>query len=463
MTNMLRQGVVERATISSGGGGVTSLNALTGALSLTSVDSSITITPTGSTIDLKSVLWNGQANLMTGLFGDSLLRYSSVSNAWVNLGPPSKGNYYLQWTTGGGISWVVQPSTSTPSWSGVLTQGSTSGGVNPRLSTTDRLEFRDANKYIYSDATTSLTVVSDGAITFTPSTNVIITEAKNIQFGTTTGTKIGTATTQKIGFYNATPIVQPFAMSPVTALTNLGLLASPTAITLAQGGTNSTSLTANRMLYSDATSILSASTAIYNVALASVTPIMNFSAASSSLKGFALTGAASNGTSDTEGVFIGLSNNGSGNRQIQIGDTNGANSDPCLRAVFLSGFLILDAVSKDGITRNDLYMATDTSNLIDQGNFILNNVGKAIYIKEGAGGFLGQTTLSSGTVTITISGLTTSDRAFVQLATTGGTLGNGYKAACTANTLTITSVVAAGTTQTLDTSTINYIIYRPAP
>ncbi len=70
----------------------------------------------------------------------------------------------------------------------------------------------------------------------------------------------------------------------------------------------------------------------------------------------------------------------------------------------------------------------------------------------------GSVTLVSGTKAVTISGLTSSNQAFIQLKTTGGTLGNGYKAVCTTGTLTITSVVAAGTTQTLDTSTLNYLV-----
>lgn len=69
--------------------------------------------------------------------------------------------------------------------------------------------------------------------------NFTLDDAKNIILGTSTGTKIGTGTTQKIGFYNATPVVQQTG-NPVTALTTLGLLASPTAITVAQGGTGAT-------------------------------------------------------------------------------------------------------------------------------------------------------------------------------------------------------------------------------
>jgi hypothetical protein len=52
-------------------------------------------------------------------------------------------------------------------------------------------------------------------------------DGKNMVFGTTNGTKIGTATSQKIGFWNATPIVQPSG-DILTALQNLGLVASPT-------------------------------------------------------------------------------------------------------------------------------------------------------------------------------------------------------------------------------------------
>lgn len=50
---------------------------------------------------------------------------------------------------------------------------------------------------------------------------------KNLIFGTGTGTKIGTSTSQKLAFYNSAPIVQPSG-NVSTALSNLGLIASPT-------------------------------------------------------------------------------------------------------------------------------------------------------------------------------------------------------------------------------------------
>ena len=52
-------------------------------------------------------------------------------------------------------------------------------------------------------------------------------DATNIVFNATTGTKLGTATTQKLAFYNSTPIAQPTG-SVITALTNLGLVGTPT-------------------------------------------------------------------------------------------------------------------------------------------------------------------------------------------------------------------------------------------
>lgn len=54
-----------------------------------------------------------------------------------------------------------------------------------------------------------------------------MTDATNIVLDTTTGTKIGTATTQKLAFYNSTPIVKPTG-DVATALSNLGLVATPT-------------------------------------------------------------------------------------------------------------------------------------------------------------------------------------------------------------------------------------------
>lgn len=97
------------------------------------------------------------------------------------------------------------------------------------------------------------------------------------------------------------------------------------------------------------------------------------------------------------------------------------------------------------------------------GNLVLATAGNKIFIKEGTDGSVGQTTLVSGTKAITINGLTTSSRAFVTLVTPSGvTLTTTYQAVCTANTLTIQANVAAGTINTADGSTLNYIVIEPA-
>lgn len=57
--------------------------------------------------------------------------------------------------------------------------------------------------------------------------NIALAGGVNIGLSATTGTKIGTATNQLLGFYNATPVVQQTG-NVLTALTNLGLVASPT-------------------------------------------------------------------------------------------------------------------------------------------------------------------------------------------------------------------------------------------
>jgi len=72
---------------------------------------------------------------------------------------------------------------------------------------------------------------------------------------------------------------------------------------------------------------------------------------------------------------------------------------------------------------------------------------------------VGSLTLTAGTGSVTQSGLTSGNHAFVTLLTPGGTLGVSYKAICTTNTLTITAVGPTGSTITTDTSTLNYIVF----
>lgn len=71
----------------------------------------------------------------------------------------------------------------------------------------------------------------------------------------------------------------------------------------------------------------------------------------------------------------------------------------------------------------------------------------------------GQTTLVSGTKALSISGITSSNHAFVTLVSASGTsLTTQYQAVCTTGTLTIQANVAAGTINVADGSTLNYQI-----
>lgn len=96
------------------------------------------------------------------------------------------------------------------------------------------------------------------------------------------------------------------------------------------------------------------------------------------------------------------------------------------------------------------------------GDIACGSVGKTYRLHKGSSGdMFGDATLSNGVATITISGLASTDRAFVQLTSPAGVLGF-YKAVCTTNTLTITSIVGSTLlTNTSDTSTLTYHIIRP--
>lgn len=95
------------------------------------------------------------------------------------------------------------------------------------------------------------------------------------------------------------------------------------------------------------------------------------------------------------------------------------------------------------------------------GNFKLDTVGSGYSVKEGTNGMQGSDTLASGTRSITINGISASThRAFVQRTSASGTLGTGgLVAVITSNTLTVTSVSTLGVTATTDTSAFSYEVF----
>lgn len=127
-----------------------------------------------------------------------------------------------------------------------------------------------------------------------------------------------------------------------------------------------------------------------------------------------------------------------------------------------SGFSQLAGLKLNGNTGLlTLYNTAGGGGLSIDGNLTLATAGNKIVITEGSNGRVGQTVLVSGTKAITITGLTTSSRAFLELVSpTGVTLTTQYQAVCTSNTLTLQANVAAGTINTADGSTLNYIVYN---
>lgn len=100
---------------------------------------------------------------------------------------------------------------------------------------------------------------------------------------------------------------------------------------------------------------------------------------------------------------------------------------------------------------------TERFRVTDQAYVVLPLAGK-INITEGTNGSAGQTTLVAGTKAITITGITTSTRAFVSLVSQGGVSTGvyAYVGVCTANTLTISADNVTGALINTDTSVVNY-------
>lgn len=81
------------------------------------------------------------------------------------------------------------------------------GGNSDMTSGTQVQAISTSSFALYTD---KLTCDSSGNLVIAGNLTI---EASNIITDTTTGTKIGTATTQKLGFFNATPVVQPTALT----------------------------------------------------------------------------------------------------------------------------------------------------------------------------------------------------------------------------------------------------------
>ncbi len=166
-------------------------------------------------------------------------------------------------TTSTNLVFSTSPTLVTPVL-GAATYTTLSGGaITNSALTSGRVTFASTAGLMADDAdltfaTDTLTVTKIAATNFT---GALTLSDVNMILGTTTGTKFGTATNQKLAFYNSTPIVQPTG-DVATALSNLGLVASPTII-----ATTNANLTGAITSVGNATSLGSFSTAALNTAL----------------------------------------------------------------------------------------------------------------------------------------------------------------------------------------------------
>jgi hypothetical protein len=227
---------------------------------------------------------SGRWSITSGTIGESasgveVYRWNSTGISIKTIGAPTARLHIAAQTTAANTAPIkLTPSSSLMS---SVESGAIEGGLNFMSYTTSS----SVRTFLLSSAaiptsgripyaTTNGFMLDVAGFTFDASTGLTIA-ARNIITDTTTGTKIGTATTQKLGFFNATPIVQPTG-NIITALTNLGLVATPTLpassvssgaaltktddtnVTLALGGTPTTALLAATSLTLGWTGILSA-------------------------------------------------------------------------------------------------------------------------------------------------------------------------------------------------------------
>lgn len=115
------------------------------------------------------------------------LAYTSAGDGTLNILADSGIGTYVLTSTNGTKAWSLQITPSAPSWASVLAVGRTSSGVNPQLTTTDRLEIRDASNYIGSTSSNIIDIVGAGTVNITAPTALKLASLTTNGFLTTSG------------------------------------------------------------------------------------------------------------------------------------------------------------------------------------------------------------------------------------------------------------------------------------
>ena len=170
------------------------------------------------------------ASTMTNSYGLFVEAATAGTNATItnNYAAGFDGNIHQLNNGTNGIKFI--PLVGGATYSAIYMNQATPSGINYTLAC--------GGGDTYIRGTTSLSLVTNQAIISISTTQIVTTDGINYSFGTTGGTKLGVSTTQKLSFWNATPIVQPSAVTTVqgfyNAMSSIGLIASGT-ITLPTG------------------------------------------------------------------------------------------------------------------------------------------------------------------------------------------------------------------------------------
>ena len=160
------EGQITAASNGSGGGGVSSLNSLTGALSLTSTGSTVTITPSGTTVNLEVAARYptvvSSALSTTGMSSTHTYTFSSLA-----VGAYRIGFYFVVTTASSGPSILAQLGFTDSYASETLTMFTGAVVVGTMISET--ATFYNA----ISSGTVTLTVTLDGTVTYIPQSIVL--------------------------------------------------------------------------------------------------------------------------------------------------------------------------------------------------------------------------------------------------------------------------------------------------